>query len=392
MRGGVRPGAVNGHQQVIVSAPAGVQVPLKFSGIQNSSYPNSYSSAPTPPDLPCTSYRERSHDITGGCGQWRLVNTAAGVYDATAVARLDTWIDQCYADDREVIYTLYGTPAWIADTTINFTDQYNSQYAANVTSDVGTNGSAALSTFVTWLIARYNGGGTRKIHYLELWNEPLFSTATSSYFTGTPVQLAQMAKGAYQAAKAADAGITVLSPGFAGMAGGLDPMVANYFGAAVGDGTFGKDWCDGVAYHPYDLGTTSHPFSPVATSLTNFLATVSASAPGKAVYCTEQGYLHNWTGVSQAARAKVLKQSALIQAALGVKMVQWYGAGYGYASGSSVSPTYVADNLIGGPLTDPTIIEAFNWIAALSGVTIYEVGYLGKNIMYAETSAGHLTA
>lgn len=391
LHGGVRSNH-GSRQQVIMSSVAGVQVPAKFSGIQNTAYPASYSAAPNAPNLTCTSARERSHDIAGGCSQWRALNTANGAYDATAVARLDAWIDQCYSDGREVIFTLYGTPAWAADTSINFTDQYGHQYAANAPADVGSGGSASLSAFVTWLVSRYNGSGTRKIHYLELWNEPLFSTVASSYFSGTPVKLAQMGKGAYQAAKAVDAGIVVLSPGFAGMAGGLDPMAVNYLNAAVGDGTFGKDWCDGVTYHPYDLGTSSHPFCPIATSFSNFLAAVGAAAPGKLIYCTEQGYLHNWTGVSQTERAKVLKQSALIQAAFGVQFVQWYSASGAYASGSSVSPTYVADNIIGGPLSDPTIIDAFNWIGELSGLSIYEVGYLGANVMYADTSVGRLVA
>lgn len=201
-----------------------------------------------------------------------------------------------------------------------------------------------------------------------------------------------MAKGVYQSAKAVDPSVKVLSPGFAGMSAGLTPMVSNYLTAAVGDGTFGKDWCDGVAYHPYDLGITIHPFMPIASAFTKFLSDVSTYAPGKGVYCTEQGYLHNWAGVSQIDRAKVLKQSALIQAAFGVQFIQWYSASTGYASGTSVSATYVDDNIIGGPLTDQTIIDAFNWIGELSGKIIYEVGYAGSNVMYANTNTGTVLA
>lgn len=150
------------RQQVIMSSASGVTVPLKFSGIQNTAYPFTYTTAPNAPNLTCTSSRERNHDIGGQCGQWLNINTSAGVYDATKVARLDAWIDQCYADGREVIFALYGTPSWIASTTINFSDQYGRQYAANHPSDTGVNGSAALNTFVTWVMNRYNSGVVKK--------------------------------------------------------------------------------------------------------------------------------------------------------------------------------------------------------------------------------------
>lgn len=387
MHGGAHP-VVGQGRHVLLSIPGGVTVPANFSGIQNGIYPTNYGTGPASPKLPLSmSARERSHDIGGTCNMWRHLNTSSGVFDTTATARLDAWVAQCVADGREIIGTIYGTPAWAADTSINWTDQYGYQYNANPPADLTSSGSVSLAAYVTWLVNRYNGGGTRKIKYIEAWNEPLFASVTSTYFTGTYVQLARMMKAVYQAAKAADSGVTVLSPGFAGMNGGLSPMVKNLMTAAVGDGTTGKDWCDGIAFHPYDFGLVkAHPLYPLSAAMTTFLADCAAYAPGKALYNTEQGFLSNWTGVSQPDRARVIKQSALVQAAYGIKMVTWYGAASSYLSGASVSGTYVADNLIGGPLVDQTIKDAFTWVQALSGKTLYEVGALPNGGMYATTA------
>ena len=389
MHGGVLPGGGVGRH-VILSIPGGVTVPLGFSGIQNASWPATHVAGPAAPKIPLSmSARERNHDIAGYCSQWRDIHTAAGVFNATSVARLDTWINQAVTDGREIIFTIFGTPTWAASTSINFTDQYGTLYGANAPADIGVSGSANLAAFVTWLVTRYNTG-SRKIQYIEAWNEPLFSTAASSYWTGTYVQMAQVMKTVYQAAKAVDSGIKVLSPGFAGMSGGLSPMVQNTMTAAVGDATTGLSWCDGVAFHAYDFGLARAGFYPICDALKQFISDVVAYAPGKPIYNSEAGFLHDWTGVTQAERARIIKQAALVQAALGIKFVQWYGADYGYVVSGAVSAGYVASNIIGGPLTDQTIRDAFIWVAALSGTTIYEVGMLGSSAMYAQTAAGVL--
>lgn len=379
-------------RHVLLTFPQGIKVPSKFSGIQNATYPINYSGLSSP-RLPRTmSAHERSHDLNGSYAMWRNLNTANGVFNPVAVGKLDLWLDQCYADGLEVNFCVYGTPAWAANTSVNWTDQYGYQYNANPTSDLSSAGSASLSSYITWLVNRYNSGAVKKIKYIEAWNEPLFSATTSSFFTGTPVQLAQMMKAVYTAAKAADPSIIVLSPGFAGMSSGLSPMVKDLLTAAVGDGTTGKDWCDAIAFHPYDLGVHQfHSVYPVASALQNFLLDVSTYAPGKLIFNTEQGFLHGWDGISQVERASIIKKSALLQAALGIQKITWYGASSGYASGQNVSPTYVADNLIGGPLTDETIREAFTWVQELSGITIYEVGIQSTGVMYATTDRGFLT-
>lgn len=379
-------------KSVLWASSAGVTVPRNWSGIQNPAYPVRYGGGPVVNRMPFSmSARERNHDLSGLCSQWRQINTAAGVYDATSVARLDTWVNQCVADGVEIIFTIFGTPTFIASTVPDFTDQYGNRYAANTPTDVSSAGCPSIAAFVTWLLGRYNTGGQRRIQYIEAWNEPLFSTAASSYWTGTYVQMAQVMKGVYAAAKAADPGIVVLSPGFAGMSGGLSPMVQNLLTAAVGDGTTGKDWCDGVAYHPYSFGVARYPVIE-DMNFKQFMADCAAYAAGKPIYATEVGFLQDWQTLSQIERARIIKQHALVQAAYGVKLIQWYSADYGYTSGAGVSPTYVADNIIGGPLTDQTIREAFTWVQSLGGKTLYEVGYLGGKLMYGITNAGTVTA
>ena len=377
--------------QVIKQFPSGLLVPAGWSGIQNPAYPVRYVPGPAVQRFPLSmSARERNHDLSGYCSQWRQLNTSAGVHDATAVARIDTWLNQCEADGIEVIWTVFGTPSWIARTTPNHTDQYGSLYGANVPTDLSSSGCPSVEAHVTWLLNRYNTGGRKRIHYIEAWNEPLYSTAASTYWTGTYQEMAQMTKAVYQAAKAVDPSVIVTSPGFAGMAGGLFPMVRNTLDAPVGDGTLCKEWCDAIAFHPYSLGVARYPLH-ASHELKQFFIDCELSAPNLPIYNTEVGFLQDWA-ISQEDRARIIKQHALTLAANGVKMVQWYSADSGVGTGSNIPASYVADNIIGGPLVDPTIRAAFEWVQALGGRTLYEVGYRTGNVMYAVTDQGTVSA
>lgn len=325
---------------------------------------------------------------------WRPINTANGVYDAAQVALLDTWVNYCYARGLKTIYTMYATPAWAASTVIDFTDQYGYQYGANHPSDLGSTGSVFLNTFVTWLVNRYNSGGVSKITAIEIWNEPLYSTAASSYFTGTGAQLAQMGKAVYQAAKAVDPNIIVLSPAFVGS----PSRITTYLAGVVGDTTTGANWINAVAYHYYDFNVPNAvwqgdiPNTDIRDQILPIKAAMTAGGAGSLpLYDTEAGWLTTpWNGFSSAKRAQLIKMSGLVHAAMGfVAQIYYKPDGY-YLADGTVNPNYteITSCLFGGPLVDQNIAAALLWVNQLSGKTITEIGNVSGGGMYAITTTG----
>lgn len=333
----------------------------------------------------------RNHD---NAPSWAELHTGPGTYNQAMLARLDAFINYAYTNGKKVCYTIFQTPVWVA-TTLNYRDPYGVLYGANPPNDLTSSGSPKLSEFVTFLINRYNAT-VRKIHAIETWNEPRFPPLSNNdFFSGTAVEMARMAKAVYTAAKAADPGITVLSPSFTN----AQTFIGQYLTASVGDGTTGKDWQDAVAIHWYNALTFNGRYSTdinkdsINAVIKSYQATIAASGfAANQLWDTECGWVvteyPTWT-IKQKARS--IKIAGLIRAALGVQSCIYYSAGAGYYnSDGTINPNYTNLNLYGGPLVNYEIAEALDWVAKLAGKTITEIGFAADGGLYARTTTGQL--
>jgi hypothetical protein len=226
----------------------------------------------------------RTHDNGNFC--WYQIETDAthspGVYNWT---NIDTIITYHKAKGHKVLWTVLGTPSAYASST----DQARTFYdqAANYAGAAGgggagggggypasasPNGLTALGNFITAMVTRYNtpggawgGYGTygRGVNAIECWNEPGFGYP--GFFWGSKGQLVDMCYTIRQAAKAVDAGITIVSPGFATNYA----AVASYLTTAgvVNTTITGNQCFDVLAYHVYNSGLQDTYFSDLTNDI-----------------------------------------------------------------------------------------------------------------------------
>lgn len=196
----------------------------------------------------------RSHDLRDGRARWKFIETSDNVWDFSAI---DAWVDLHYAAGRDIIFTLFGTPAWASarPTEEGVYGPFNLGLQAEP-SDM-----AKWDRFCAKMAERYLG----KIKYYEIWNEPNLdndgtgATGTDFFFSGTYAKLAEMTRRANQAIKAIDPTAKIICPATTGWTDSSGSSAENYFlnmmAASTGDGTTTmKDWVDIVGVHLYLSG------------------------------------------------------------------------------------------------------------------------------------------
>lgn len=210
--------------------------------------------------------------------RWSRLETSAGVYSASALTSLDSIITFQRTNGASVYFGLYGTPTFYASAVAHPT------YADNVTKgpwgDTGEcaypTSLAAVTNVVTMLINRYNKPGGawydahfatlgKGIQYWETWNEPstgaggngntIGAGATGSgFWWGSTGELVDLCQTQYAAIKAADASITVTSPGFTGST----PNIVTFMTTAGPiTARTGLQTSEALAFHPY----THNPYN-----------------------------------------------------------------------------------------------------------------------------------
>jgi hypothetical protein len=136
------------------------------------------------------------------CLQWPCLNTAAGVFDFTA---LDSDFALAKSKGADVImYTLARTPTWASskptDTSCNYTTGMGGgDGECDPPYDLNADGSGSNATWKAWITAlasHENATGYSATHavikYYEIWNEP----DTKAFFAGSFAQLARMTEDA----------------------------------------------------------------------------------------------------------------------------------------------------------------------------------------------------
>lgn len=321
----------------------------------------------------------RSHDHEGV--SWNQIHLGPNHY---AWENLDRWVDVHHAAGRTLIYTLYGTPAWLAQRA-HEEDLYGRPGGASAPKEV-----SSLREFVVALMSRYNGDGRRRIQMMETWNEPHFEGRLQDFWWGSAEELVAVGRTVYTAAKSVDRSVRVLSPGFAGdLAGGLSlqmPMllaahrssVFQFLTASDGNGANGMRWCDGIAFHTYNapLAGENVGYLLGIAKLRKMLSLMNCTLP---LFNTECGFIapHPFRDLPPLQQAVALKRLGALQAAAGVQGLYFYSHD---------------DDLIGNPAMHPEIAEAIGALQRdVAGKTLRQVSLRGDGSVRVATDAGAFT-
>gem|GEM_PF-6422190 len=355
-----------------------IHVPADFVGMHFHRWPegNPLSPAPT------YGYGGvRSHDYSGLRGGicWYRVHQGPNTFDWS---EMDVWIKTHASHNKTIIYTIYGTPAWITSSTAH-RDPYGMPGGTEAPKNLG-----ALQEFIHAVVTRYNSQRAQ-IQFLEIWNEPHFEKDYAGFWTGTASQLAAMGRTIYQTAKSADPNISILTPGFtraadAGLTAGFNltspsPAAAQasslyqYMIASDGAGGTGGKWCDAVAYHCYNgqIQSATMGLEGEALLLKKLLGQMGLQYP---IYMTEFGFLPNsaFTNYSIADKAMTLRRYAAVIASLGIQGMYFYAH----------------DNpLDGNPSVNPPVAQAINDInQKIAGNTLKQVTILSNGTYKIQTA------
>ena len=356
-------------EQRLLTAP--LIVPIDFVGMHAHRWPVGEPLSPAP------TYNfgaVRSHDFDGVA--WYHIEVAPNTFDWT---RLDTWVRIHAAAGRTLIYTVYGTPSWMAESTLQ-KDPYGQPGGASPPKTL-----QCAAEFIRALILRYNGDGTHRISFVETWNEPNFVQSYNDFWWGTAEQLVALSRVLHLAVKQVDAGVRILSPGFAGnLAGSLSlasPRLTDaissslyqYLSAPDGFGNRGSRWCDGVAFHCYNapVGGPNRSFVLEIQRLRRLLELMHISLP---IYETEMGFLcgDSFHAVTPLEQGLILRRCAALHAGLGVKGLYFYSHD---------------DEFVGNPALHPEVAEAIGDVhAMIAGQTLKQVTMLADGNVKVTTA------
>ena len=307
----------------------------------------------------------RSHDYSGGGPGifWNSIHKADGVFDWS---EMDPWVRANQSAGRALVYTVYGTPEWLAPATTH-RDAYGRVGAGCSPRSLGP-----LAQFVSALVKRYNTQPGNGLRAIEIWNEPHFEHDYASFWWGTATELAAMGRVIYQAAKEADPDIRILSPGFDdNLTGGLSLQHTNleaaqtsslyqYLSASDGGAGRGGTWCDAIAFHTYEarIASASDGIEGQLLLLRRMLALMQLSLP---VYCTECGFrsASSFASSTPETQAVMLRRLAAVLAANRIQGLYYYSHD---------------DEYIGNPSHHPEIAVALGQIhSELAGRTLKQV-------------------
>ncbi|MEO6825312.1 MAG: hypothetical protein ABI167_11440 [Nitrosospira sp.] len=198
----------------------------------------------------------RSHDMANGKSRWQFIERSRRLYDW---ADMDAWVTTHYAAGRNLVFTLFGTPAWASarPTEANAYSSVVDGVSYNLGIAAEPANMADWDSFCTVLATRYLG----KIKYYEVWNEVNYqnngiaAAGSNSFFSGAFTKLSEMVRRANQAIKAVDPTARIISPSIQGWSATANQASEAYFIGMMNasDGVTGtmKDWVDIIAVHLY---------------------------------------------------------------------------------------------------------------------------------------------
>src|SRR5438477_603246 len=256
--------------------------------------------------------------------QWKELETSNGVFNWS---RLDAWVAEAKSNNKDVILTFAGVPAWAGGGTT---------FAAPP-SDVDTT-DLQWQTFVTALVTRYRG----QIAFYEGWNEP----DLKQRWVGTEAQMVTMMKDAYTIIHAIDPAAKLIGPSpSTGNQWNIHFLPAYY---AAG----GAPYQDIVGMHSYiytngQMSTTPEGIVIVFTMLKSLLSEFQLS--NLPIFFTEGSYggAPNNAGMAYPQKVDYIGREYLLMLANGITRYYWYSwdnANFGtmWSLAGGVNPVGVA--------------------------------------------------
>lgn len=243
---------------------------------------------------------------------WRDIETSPGSYN---FSRLDAVVRAAQARNVEVVLVLGMTPDFYGGATAN-------------PSDLG-----AWTRYVTAVASRYRSfEGKRGIHAYQVWNE----ANVKNFWTGSPVQMAQLTKATWNAVKAVDKSALVVGPAFAARIAEQTRGIGFFYYIKINRVPIWR-YLDVISLNLYPLDKYGRKLGMPETSMTLLtkaktqmrLRGVPSTKP---IWNTEVNYGMRTgtfggtraTPISAERQAAYVVRTYLLNAAKGVRRVHWY--------------------------------------------------------------------
>lgn len=243
--------------------------------------------------------------------------------------RLDYYVRhvQCNAPATPILLTLGITPKWAAPA--DGTDSYRGSTAPPIDLE-------HWRTYVRTVGQRYQG----RIRYWEIWNESDYG----GFYTGTPAQMVELARIAWDELTAIDPATVILSPNItrAGL-GWLDEYLA------LGGGQYAGI----ISYHCYQPSTPEHAIANYA-GVHDVVR--SHGLDGKPIWNTE-GAVESQTPLTEDEATGAVARACLVQWAQGIRNFNWYCWDIHWPGGANLSQTLTGAELAPGGVAYRKVAE-----------------------------------
>lgn len=236
---------------------------------------------------------------------WRLWDSGVAwpqlqpARDKWNFALLDRYVELAQQHHVEILLTLGPTPSWASAR-----PEEGSAYQPGEAAP--PRDLADWAKYVHTVALRYKG----VIRNYEIWNEP----NVKGTFTGSPEEMLQLARLAYEQLKAVDPGITVVSPSPTAIAG-ID-WLAKYLQAG------GCRYSDVVGYHFYVTPEPPEAMIPLIQNVKDLLR--AKDCGNKPLWNTESGWAAPKRFSSDSDAAGYLMRAYIVNWLMGVDRLYWY--------------------------------------------------------------------
>lgn len=268
----------------------------------------------------------RSHDNADGKFRWQHIEPSDNVWDFTDV---DSWVDTHYKAGRDLVFTLFGTPAWASARPTE--EGIYGPYNLGLQAEPDPTKMDRWDRFCAKVAARYVG----KIKYYEVWNEPNYNNdgaapthATHFFYSGTFAKLSEMTRRANQAIKDVDPTAKIIAPSMTNWSALAEQATETYMvsmlGTATGDeSTTMKDWVDILNVHLYTSGN-GITYIPLYIDRIN-AAVTTAGVTDKEVWDTESSpFAPEIISMSPHKANLYIARFLLVIASLGIARTIYY--------------------------------------------------------------------